>query len=217
VRPARRAERRPGRAARGPHADELWTGPERTALFGARAAGAGERFPLLVKLLDCTSTLSVQVHPPAEVAPDLGGEPKTEMWYLLDADPGAHLFAGLRAGVTREAFEAGLRAGGDVSALLHRVDVDAGDVMFVPSGRVHALGAGCLVVEVQQNSDTTYRVFDWTARAWTASRASCTSPSRWPPSTGTTSEPALEPRRDGCEVAGDHFRVSAAPSRRPSG
>jgi len=140
---------------------DLWAGPDRAALFGTRAAAWGERFPLLIKILDCEDTLSVQVHPPAAVAASLGGEPKTEMWVILAASPGAHLFAGLRAGVTREAFETALRGGEDVSALLQRIDSEAGDVMFLPSGRVHAIGGGNLIVEIQQNSDTTYRVYDF--------------------------------------------------------
>ena len=141
---------------------DLWMGPDRARLFGARAAAAwGDRYPLLVKILDCEDTLSVQVHPPAAVAARLGGEPKTEMWVVVAARPGAHLFAGLRPGVTRAGFETALRAGEDVSALLQKVDSAAGDVMFLPSGRVHAIGAGNLIFEVQQNSDTTYRVFDF--------------------------------------------------------
>ena len=142
---------------------DLWAAPDggRERLFGARATGAGDRFPLLIKLLDCEQTLSVQVHPPAAVASSPCGEPKTEMWVILDAEPGAHLFAGLRRGVTRERFEDGLRAGEDVSELLQRVEVDAGDVMFLPSGRVHAIGAGNVICEIQQNSDTTYRLFDF--------------------------------------------------------
>ena len=83
------------------------------------------------------------------------------MWIVVGADPGAHLFTGLAAGVTREAFEAALGAGEDVSAMLGRHDVGAGDVMYLPSGRVHAIGAGNLILEIQQNSDTTYRVFDF--------------------------------------------------------
>jgi mannose-6-phosphate isomerase len=138
---------------------ELWRSDRRTELFGTEAVG--ERFPLLIKLLDCEETLSVQVHPPAAVAPELGGEPKTEMWVIAHADPGAHLFTGLRRGVTREAFEAALTAGQDVSEMLFRHDVVDGDVMSLPSGRVHAIGAGNVIVEVQQNSDTTYRVFDF--------------------------------------------------------
>ena len=83
------------------------------------------------------------------------------MWVLLDAAPGAHLLAGLRTGVDRAGFEAALAAGADVSQLLHRIDVRTGDVLAIPSGRVHAIGAGCLIAEIQQNSDTTYRVFDF--------------------------------------------------------
>jgi mannose-6-phosphate isomerase len=140
---------------------ELWRSDRRKALFGAGTAGLGERFPLLIKLLDCEQTLSVQVHPPAAIAAELGGEAKTEMWVVLDATPDAHLFTGLRHGVTREAFEAELTAGGDVSDMLFRHAVGSGDAMFLPSGRVHAIGAGNVIFEVQQNSDTTYRVFDF--------------------------------------------------------
>jgi len=141
--------------------NELWAGADRRRVFGGRSVAWGERFPLLVKLLDCTETLSVQVHPPAAIAPELGGEPKTEMWVLLGDDPGAHVFAGLRAGATREGFGEALRAGEDVSEQLHRLPVTRGDVVFVPSGRVHAIGAGCVIAEIQQNSDTTYRVYDF--------------------------------------------------------
>lgn len=139
---------------------DLWS-RERVRVFGRRAAGLGERFPILIKLLDARDTLSVQVHPPQAVAAGLGGEPKNELWYLAGAEPGAHLYVGLRAGVTREVFTAALEAGEDVSAMLHRIDVRAGDAVFIPSGRVHAIGAGCLIMEIQQNSDTTYRVFDF--------------------------------------------------------
>jgi len=141
---------------------ELWRGDERAAIFGARAAGAGERFPLLIKVLDCMQTLSVQVHPPAAIAAEHGDEePKTEMWVVADAAPGAHLFVGLHRGVSRDVFASTLESGGDVSALLHRIDVRAGDVMLVPSGRVHAIGAGNLIIEIQENSDTTFRVYDF--------------------------------------------------------
>jgi mannose-6-phosphate isomerase len=152
-----------GHALAGRTLGALWHGPDRERLFGRRAAAvaAGEPFPLLVKLLDCEQTLSVQVHPPAGVAADLGGEPKTEMWVILDAIPGAVLYVGLRAGVTRAAFERALAAGDDVSGCLQRLEVGPGDAMFLPSGRVHAIGAGNLIAEIQQNSDTTYRVFDF--------------------------------------------------------
>ena len=137
---------------------ELWS-VFRKDVFGAGVPDS-PRFPLLAKILDAQDTLSVQVHPPAKMAPELRGEPKTEMWYLLDAAKGAELFAGFRRGTTRLDFERALGEG-RVAELLHRVPVRAGDAMFIPSGRCHAIGAGCLIVEIQQNSDTTYRVFDW--------------------------------------------------------
>jgi mannose-6-phosphate isomerase len=140
---------------------ELWSS-RRAEVFGARAtASDADRFPLLIKLLDAREALSVQVHPPADVAARLGGEPKSEVWFVAAADPGAHVLVGLRAGVSREQFSAALAAGEDVSVLLQRLDVRAGDAIYLPSGRVHAIGAGCVIVEVQQNSDTTYRVFDF--------------------------------------------------------
>lgn len=118
------------------------------------------RFPLLVKILDAQEKLSLQVHPPASMAASLQGEPKTEMWYIADALPEAELFVGLKRGVTRAEFEQRIRSGG-VAEAFHRVKVQAGDVMFLPSGRVHAIGAGLVIFEIQQNSDTTYRVYDW--------------------------------------------------------
>jgi mannose-6-phosphate isomerase len=121
---------------------------------------SAERFPLLVKILDCQETLSVQVHPPAKIAGELGGEPKTEMWYIAEATPEAKLYAGLNRGVTPADFEKRI-ADGTVAEALHAIKVQAGDVMFLPSGRVHAIGAGNVIFEIQQNSDTTYRVFDW--------------------------------------------------------
>jgi mannose-6-phosphate isomerase len=121
---------------------------------------APSRFPLLVKLLDARERLSLQVHPPSAVAPRLGGEPKTEMWHVLEAAPGAHLLAGLKRGVTRPQFEAALAAG-QLEPLVHRFPVRAGDAMFIPSGRIHAIDAGLVLIEIQQNSDTTYRVYDW--------------------------------------------------------
>ena len=130
-----------------------------TALMG-RPVAQGERFPWLIKILDCRDDLSLQVHPPAAKAPALGGEPKTEMWYFADADPGAQIYVGFRGGVTREEFVRRLDDG-SVAECFHRHPIRSGDAMFLPSGRAHALGAGNLVFEIQQNSDTTYRVFDW--------------------------------------------------------
>jgi mannose-6-phosphate isomerase len=132
------------------HADEL---------LGS-AQPHNDRFPLLVKILDAQDKLSLQVHPPVKVAATLGGEPKTEMWYVTHAEPRAELFAGLKRDVTRAGFEQKIQSG-NVSECFHRLPVRRGDVLFLPSGRVHAIGAGVVLFEIQQNSDTTYRVFDW--------------------------------------------------------
>ncbi len=118
------------------------------------------RFPLLIKILDAQQTLSLQVHPPSSVAAQLGGEPKTELWYVAQAGAEAELFVGLKKGVTRAVFEQKLAAQ-TVAECFHRIHPKPGDAMFLPSGRVHALGQDLVIFEVQQNSDTTYRVFDW--------------------------------------------------------
>jgi len=131
----------------------------RKELLGA-AKLQRDRFPLLIKLLDAREKLSLQVHPPAAKAVELGGEPKTEMWFIADAEPGAELYVGLKRGVSRSEFERRIQDG-SVAESFHRVPVKAGDTMFLPSGRVHAIGAGLVIFEIQQNSDTTYRVFDW--------------------------------------------------------
>lgn len=117
-------------------------------------------FPLLVKILDAAERLSVQVHPDNETALRYGGDPKTECWYILDAAPGASVWAGLNPGVTPDRFRRALQDG-TVADLLRRVPVKRGDLLFIPGGRVHAIGEGCLILEVQQSSNTTYRVFDW--------------------------------------------------------
>lgn len=121
---------------------------------------ADRPFPILVKWLDCREKLSLQVHPPAAVAPKLEGEPKTENWYIADAEPGATIMAGLKRGVTREAFEAALKEDA-LEPLVHTIPSAAGDSIFIESGRLHAIGGGNLILEIQQNSDTTYRVYDW--------------------------------------------------------
>ncbi len=139
----------------------LWS-RHRSALFGAGCPEAG-RFPLLLKLLDARENLSVQVHPSLVESARGLGEPKTEWWYILEAQPGACVFAGFRPGVTRPLVERALQTGG-FESLLHRIPVRRGDSLFVPGGRIHAIGGGCLIAEVQQNSDTTYRVFDWNRR-----------------------------------------------------
>lgn len=121
---------------------------------------ANAPFPILVKWLDCQDRLSLQVHPPADIAPSLGGEPKTENWYIAACKPGAGLLVGLKKGATREAFEASLLEN-SAEKLVQRLPVQVGDSMFVYSGRLHAIDAGNLILEIQQNSDTTYRVYDW--------------------------------------------------------
>lgn len=120
------------------------------------------QFPLLFKFLDCCQTLSVQVHPnDAQAAklspPDLG---KTEAWYIVAAEPGSKVYAGLKPGVDRPALERAV-AEGTCDQCLHSFEPQAGDCILIEAGTVHALGAGLLVAEIQQASDTTYRLFDW--------------------------------------------------------
>jgi mannose-6-phosphate isomerase len=136
---------------------ELWS-QHRKEIFGD--VPQSPRFPLLIKLLDAQEKLSLQVHPPEKIAARLGGESKTECWYVADAESGAELFVGFRRQITREQFEKSLRSGSAADEV-HPIKVKAGDAMFLPAGRFHAVGAGNVLVEIQQNSDTTYRVFDW--------------------------------------------------------
>jgi len=136
----------------------LWKN-HREEIFGKDLPDS-DRFPLLIKILDCADDLSIQVHPPADVAEKLGGEPKTEMWYIADCKPGAKLYVGLKKGVTRETFEQAI-AKGTVADQVHAIIPEKGQSIFIESGRLHAIGAGFLIHEIQQNSDTTYRVFDW--------------------------------------------------------
>ncbi len=119
-----------------------------------------QRFPWLAKLLDAREDLSLQVHPPARLAKSRGGEAKTEVWYVAAAEPGARVLAGIRPGIGAEEFAA-RSADGSVARCFNEIPVLPGDVLFVPSGRVHALGGGIVAFELQQNSDTTYRVFDF--------------------------------------------------------
>ncbi len=121
-----------------------------------------DRFPLLFKFLDAHQTLSVQVHPNDEQAarldpPDRG---KTEAWVVIDAEPGSLIYAGLKRGVDRATLERELRRG-TVELCLNTISPQPGDCIFIPAGTVHALGAGLLVAEIQQSSDTTFRLFDW--------------------------------------------------------
>jgi mannose-6-phosphate isomerase len=142
---------------RGKTLHELWM-QDWQSIFGN--VPDATHFPLLVKILDAREKLSLQVHPPEKVAAKLGGEPKTEFWYVAAADPGAELFVGLRDPITRAQFEEAL-CSGTVAQYVHRIPVKAGDAMFLPAGRLHAVGEGNVLIEIQQNSDTSYRVFDW--------------------------------------------------------
>ena len=121
---------------------------------------SGKPFPILVKWLDCQDRLSLQVHPPAEVAPELNGEPKTENWYIVEATPEAALLAGVKPGVEAESFRRAIEEE-KLEGLVCRLPSKRGDSLFVRSGRLHAIDAGNLILEIQQNSDTTYRVYDW--------------------------------------------------------
>ncbi|HET7537894.1 MAG TPA: type I phosphomannose isomerase catalytic subunit, partial [Candidatus Didemnitutus sp.] len=121
---------------------------------------AKKPFPILVKWLDCRERLSLQVHPPASVAGKLGGEPKTENWYIAHAGRSAAVLAGLKAGVTPDDFERAL-ANNTAEELVERHETRAGDSLLIHSGIMHAIDAGNLILEIQQNSDTTYRVYDW--------------------------------------------------------
>lgn len=131
------------------------------AIIGARHAAV--YFPLLIKILDARETLSVQVHPDEQAARRWGGEPKTETWYVLDATAGAGVYAGWEPGVTRSRVRRALQSG-TVEKLLRFVPVLPGDTVFMPGGRVHAIGAGCLILEVQRRANTTYRIYDWNRR-----------------------------------------------------
>lgn len=144
-----------------------WSGATLAALTRAQgrdllgtAAPEAHRFPLLFKIIDARECLSLQVHPNARAAARGGGEPKNESWYLLDAEPGALLYAGLAAGATPAALAAAL-AGGAAEELLVRHAATPRQALHIPAGLVHAIGAGCLIYEVQQSSNTTYRLYDW--------------------------------------------------------
>ena len=132
--------------------------------FGSDLLGSdfsGSKFPLLIKIIDAKKDLSVQVHPNDETADLTGGEAKTEMWYVLDADKDARIYAGLQEGVSHDSFLKSLERKTLADDTLASIPAVPGEAVFVPGGRVHAIGAGCLLLEVQQNSNTTYRVYDW--------------------------------------------------------
>ena len=131
-------------------------------LLGSRSAEKyGRDFPLLIKIIDANDRLSVQVHPDDAYAQAHGERfGKNEMWYVIDARPGAKLVFGLREGVTKESFAQAVR-GGTVARTLREVPVRRGDAFFIRAGTVHAILDGILIAEIQQNSNTTYRIYDW--------------------------------------------------------
>lgn len=133
-----------------------------SVLFGSKGfSEKNGRFPLLIKLLDCQDDLSVQVHPNDHYDRLPQGElGKTEMWYILDAKPGAKIICGLKKGVSREQLAAAIDEN-RIMDCLNEISVEAGDSFYIPAGTVHALGAGVLVAEIQQNSDSTYRLYDY--------------------------------------------------------
>jgi mannose-6-phosphate isomerase len=157
----------PTRANNGPLKGK--TLPEILSLLGLSLVGtrsedmlARGKFPLLVKLLDANKPLSVQVHPPDEYARvhENGELGKTEMWYILHANPDARLIYGLKPGVTPQIFREELEAG-TLETCLHQLPVKAGDAVYIPAGSVHAVLEGIVLAEIQQSSNTTYRVYDW--------------------------------------------------------
>ena len=121
----------------------------------------GDEFPLLVKFIDARQDLSIQVHPNDETARRQGkSRGKTEMWYTLESAPSAHLFNGLKKKITPEEYER-MVADDTIVDALARYEVKEGDVFFIPAGRIHAIGSGCFVAEIQETSDVTYRIYDY--------------------------------------------------------
>ena len=117
-------------------------------------------FPIIVKWLDCKERLSLQVHPPQSAVAELGGEPKTENWYFANTHPDSSILAGLKKGVTCEQFTKAIHEK-NLEKLIHRIHAEPGDSILIPSGRIHAIEKGNLILEIQENSDTTYRIYDW--------------------------------------------------------
>lgn len=125
-------------------------------------AANGTEFPLLVKFIDARDDLSIQVHPDDKLAGERhnGSKGKTEMWYVVEADEKAHLMSGLSKEITPEEYAAKV-ADNTITEVLHDYDVKAGDVFFLPAGRIHSIGRGCFIAEIQQTSDITYRIYDF--------------------------------------------------------
>lgn len=129
-----------------------------------QAAGSGcqaAAFPVLIKLIDARDRLSIQVHPTDEYAlAHAGQRGKTELWYILDAEPGAYLYYGFEHVISKEEFARRI-AGHTLTEVLHKAPVRAGDVFYIPAGTIHSIGGGILLAEIQQSSNVTYRVYDY--------------------------------------------------------
>lgn len=122
--------------------------------------GIQQPFPLLIKLIDARDKLSVQVHPDDALAASEGDQGKTEAWYVMDAEPGAELIFGLKPGLTKKDLENAMEQG-TIGEVLHHQPVKKGELYFIPAGTIHGIGAGILIAEIQQNSDITYRLYDY--------------------------------------------------------
>lgn len=118
------------------------------------------RFPLLIKLIDANQNLSIQVHPDNQSAKTLGGEPKTEAWYIIEADNTAKVYAGFKQREEKKKIFS-LLSTKKILTKMHTIPIAADDLIYIPGGRLHAIGEGVLLFEIQQNSNTTYRIYDW--------------------------------------------------------
>jgi mannose-6-phosphate isomerase len=131
---------------------------QKTELLGSHVKG--NDFPLLIKLIDARDKLSVQVHPNDSNAAAVNGDPKTEMWYFLEGGADAQIYCGLKPGIGKDEFVQAME-NKTFADILQTIPAVPGEAVFVPGGRVHAIGTGCLILEIQQNSNTTYRLYDW--------------------------------------------------------
>ncbi len=188
---------------RGKTLHDLWS-KHRDAIFGT--IPEMPRFPILCKLLDAQENLSLQVHPPKRVAEKLGGESKTELWFVVHAAPKARIYAGFKKGTTPDKFAQAIEDG-TVERHVHRLEVKPGDAIFLPSGRLHALGAGNVIVEIQENSDTTYRIYDWDRSKKGRAAREMHIPQAMQCLDFADVEPKLLPHKGEALVRRDHFQV----------
>lgn len=122
--------------------------------------GSFSSFPLLIKLIDAQKSLSIQVHPCEKKAHHLKGEPKNEAWHILEAEPNSFIYLGLKEKLSLKEIEEAIKSQ-TLETYLHRIEVKPKQTFFIPAGVIHSIGSGCLIYEIQQNSNTTYRLYDW--------------------------------------------------------